>query len=99
VRTIVVFALALALTGLASACSEQEEAPAASEEMVAPGAAPAAPAAADDLAAEGEDEESLQLAEGLEDDEEPIPLDEMDQAMLETACFEGRQDACDRLGH
>jgi hypothetical protein len=97
VRTVVALTAVLALSGLAGACSEQEEeAPAASEEMVAPGAAPAA---AEGRAAEGDDEQDLQLAEGLEDDEEPIPLEEMDQSMLETACFEGRQDACDRLGH
>ncbi len=70
-------------------------APVPASEAVAPGAA--AGGAVDDLAAD--DEEELELGEGLDDEEEPIPLDQMDEAMLETACFEGRQDACDRLGH
>ena len=96
VRILVALTLSFAL-GLASACSEQEEDAPAASEGIAPSAAPGA--VADDLAAEGDEEEELELAEGLEGEEEPVALDEMDQAMLETACFEGRQDACDRLGH
>ncbi len=97
-RVLAALASAVVLIAAAAGCSEErEEAPAADEEMVAPGAAEGA--AVEEMGAGVEDEEPLELGEGLEDDEEPVPLDEMDQAMLETACFEGRQDACDRLGH
>jgi len=30
---------------------------------------------------------------------EPLDVDSMSDGDLQTACFEGRQAACDRLGH
>ena len=83
----------------AAACQRaaDEPRPAAASEAASPQAAQAAlPTAA--AAADDEDEEELELDQaplGMP----PIVLDEMDRAALETACFEGRLDACDRLGH
>jgi len=92
VRFIASFAFGLCWMMCAVACNDAEEAPAAvpAAEVAAPPARLAA--SADD------DEEEIELMDGT-DEAARIPLEEMDQAALETACFEGRQDACDRLGH
>lgn len=85
-----------ALLGLAlsaSGCEDREEPPAAEIEMMAP----PTPGAVQPGSLE-EDEEEVELMEGLPE-ERVVPLDEMDQPSLEAACFEGRQEACDRLGH
>jgi len=90
VRFIASFAFGLCWMMCAVACNDAEEAPAAVP--AAEVAVPAPSAAADD------DDEEIELMQGA-DETARIPLEEMDQAALETACFEGRQDACDRLGH
>lgn len=55
---------------------------------------PALPAAGESPSAE---EESLPLEE--EQSAVEPPVDELDDAELEAACYRGRQEACDRLGH
>jgi hypothetical protein len=84
-------ALAAAIFAFVVACAEREEAPAAAP------AAQVAPAAAE-LGVADDEEEPVELDEA-EEPSEPVPVDEMDQPALEAACFEGRQEACDRLGH
>lgn len=79
---------ALACVLLTSAC---QEAPGSPEEIGAapPPAAETHPTGEHPAAVETETDPAP----------EPTRLDDMDQAALEAACYEGRQAACDRLGH
>ncbi|MEM9072043.1 MAG: hypothetical protein AAGE52_26290 [Myxococcota bacterium] len=48
---------------------------------------------------EDEADEAEELAEEEAEEGPPRSLDDMDRGELEAECYEGRQAACDRLGH
>jgi hypothetical protein len=86
--------LLIACMGVATACPEQTDEDAKSSADPQPKASPSAGAAAEEPAKNVPDKPPAPP-----EPPEKKSVGEMNQKQLEAACFQGRQAACDRLGH